>query len=747
MSESKKYNLLEMLTEFTVQIPILQRDFAQGRKNQYYIRNKFLESFDDFFSDENRKKMNLDFVYGYTEHDTIFYPIDGQQRLTTLWLLYIYLTGKLSKSNSLDLGKYDFLANFTYATRESANNFCEKLVGVHFTEKPSQQLKNNVKFKKIIGEADPTVAAMLTMLDAIDDIFCTKDPVFLLTRLNNVTFSVINMKNFQLGEDLYIKMNSRGRQLSSFENFKSWIQKDPAIREDWGLLGRIDNIWINYFWKNSHQSWDSDIIKMMHYLGDFLVLQSNDYSQDEKNIFLKELIGKERDTDSTNNIIEEKAYIFNEHDFLIRGKSIFTYKNILQIDKIILFFDALKTNNDNFTNNFRDEKRLSFLLPKLFAFSFYALAENKPENFADWFAVTNHIVDNTRPKVAIEHVISIFKLLEELSVHSYNIIEYLDTFPMTSSNYANDRVQEEKLKASIIVKEGRNKNWEYAINVAQSHSYFNGWIDFLFSYSAPNNGPFPDIEHYSLEKFINYSRVIRILFAKEFLCKNLKLLQRALLSFGDYSVDDTNRYLGNSSCIDMQHGKEQWHKIFNQKKSIIKELLDKIQTKDCNNAEEMVHILKNIISEKIAITWKKEDWWRKLIISDNVYLDYCKQNRFVRTENDVIYLIPKTKYYKKGINLLAFGFFEYCSKIHQNNFKCSDFRDDFDVPVFSLNNGEINIVTVYKKNSIGVRRHNEDKIKFFYLSEEQGTENFQLNHFYEKIVSYIQNNLLQPLYI
>ena len=74
----------QLLETNKISIPIIQRDYAQGRKEESEKRERFLESILKHIS--KQEKLHLDFVYGRVKNN-IFYPIDGQQRLTTLVLL------------------------------------------------------------------------------------------------------------------------------------------------------------------------------------------------------------------------------------------------------------------------------------------------------------------------------------------------------------------------------------------------------------------------------------------------------------------------------------------------------------------------------------------------------------------------------------------------------------------------------------------------------------------------------------
>ena len=71
-----------------IEIPKIQRDFAYGRtdKKNERKRNNFLDSLYDAV---NGKSITLDFIYGDIK-ENVLTPLDGQQRLTTLFLLYWY---------------------------------------------------------------------------------------------------------------------------------------------------------------------------------------------------------------------------------------------------------------------------------------------------------------------------------------------------------------------------------------------------------------------------------------------------------------------------------------------------------------------------------------------------------------------------------------------------------------------------------------------------------------------------------
>lgn len=122
-----KYTLYSLCQSYDkIEIPIIQRDYAQGRKDQDVLRNKFVDYLLSALKEHTA--IELDFVYGEERHDIAkdgktkvmtFIPIDGQQRLTTLWLLHWFLAVKENRLAEIS----SILSKFTYETRPTAHDF------------------------------------------------------------------------------------------------------------------------------------------------------------------------------------------------------------------------------------------------------------------------------------------------------------------------------------------------------------------------------------------------------------------------------------------------------------------------------------------------------------------------------------------------------------------------------------------------------------------------------------------------
>jgi len=291
--------------DVTIEIPRLQRDFAQGRKGAQTIRNSFLQVLRRYL-DEGEPKRDLDFIYGSMEDGKQrrrFIPLDGQQRLTTLFLLHWYLAQKDEKGDDfrrifavtdVDGAAGAQRSKFAYETRTSAREFCDLLVAYDL-DGPVGELINissrivDEPWYFIRWQHDPTISGMLTMLDAIHVLF--RDAEGYYHRLANkeiITFLFLELRDFGLTDDLYLKMNSRGKPLTPFENLKAKIEQflshgsksddrqyELAVGHTRRLTSaaeyfshRIDTTWSDYFWEwrnvaDSDEVYDTQMVNFI----------------------------------------------------------------------------------------------------------------------------------------------------------------------------------------------------------------------------------------------------------------------------------------------------------------------------------------------------------------------------------------------------------------------------------------------------------------------------------------------------
>ena len=289
-------------------VPKIQRSYAQGRKNEFYVRDTFLS--DIFIHLVEGRQMDLNFIYGAVrkmDSGLVFELIDGQQRMTTLFLLHWYIANRELEHESEQYCEIcRKLALFSYETRVTSSDFCQMLAAFRGDITgfyPSRIIKMSKWYFRAY-EKDATVEGMLNMLDAIHDKYEQKlqqNPgLALFDNLNLLQFQVLSLGEFGLTEELYIKMNSRGLPLSSFDNFKAeltgYLSNLPIGQELVSLSSsytgeqvqfyvdfstNLDANWINIFWSKDDPDFDAKYFKFFHlYLGYKYMLEPSNPSSD-----------------------------------------------------------------------------------------------------------------------------------------------------------------------------------------------------------------------------------------------------------------------------------------------------------------------------------------------------------------------------------------------------------------------------------------------------------------------------------
>ena len=271
MKENKLYTFWTLLQENHIVIPKVQRDYAYGRQDSKAneVRGKILNNLHNTLSGKCGV-MTLDFIYGSKIKGLGLIPLDGQQRLTTLFLLHLYA----ARREEVEAPE---LSRFTYETRTSASQFCEKLskgtISINWDEQPSRQIQDCNEFLPTY-EDDPTIRAMLVVLDDIQDKFADIPDLWeKLIREENpyIQFYFLQLDKFGLTDDLYVKMNSRGKPLTEYEIFKSNLEghleqlaaKDSCNRQEWldlitNFTEKLDTSWTDMLWKSS----GNDVLKV-----------------------------------------------------------------------------------------------------------------------------------------------------------------------------------------------------------------------------------------------------------------------------------------------------------------------------------------------------------------------------------------------------------------------------------------------------------------------------------------------------
>ena len=694
-------NLLELLNKYKIEIPEMQRDYVQGRQSAKNVRDAFLYSLYDFLNSD-RDNYNLDFIYGYIEN-TIFYPVDGQQRLTTLWLLHLYIYGQLE-----NFDYQDTLSNFSYSVRDISAESCEYLVDKmqKYTDIPSNIIKNRVFFNDN-AFLDPTVLAIVNMLDSIHEKFKDIDLAKAINQLNKIKFTMIRMEDVGLGESLYIKMNGRGKQLSAFENFKAWVMQDKTTRKEFTKNKYFDNDWIDVFWKIIDKSkrdevdkeYDKHIMTYTHYCGLYFLLKNG---RDRKYSEFK---------DKNIDNLDKSFYRSNNNDDV----GVFKYDNLIHMTNTL---SLLKDNLDYL--NYDDVDSVI----KLFAFITFVENDNYDnDKLQEWISFINRTIDNTRSNTDDDKMKSAFNFLQKYREHSSNIIEYLSDREKEDKNeFASAMIREEIIKAKLIINSRKNNdNWEESIKKAHKNKYLNGKIYFLLLHSKNGN------DSYDLEQFNKHYEIINKICVSDFWDNKDKfnLFRQTLLSYSsiDYPIYKSHSdYVGykynllsnnSNNSTDLQY-KLEWHNhIFEQEN-----FNNFITGLENIKADSIEQVLKEFKSKNIKNNYwdfekepeeKPNDYFFYILSCYDGILNVYSQRYNVVSFNDnnkVGYIlngkIPATE---NLYNLLTYGFYMY---LKNENIEVGDYTPESKVMddkirfIINHNNKDFNVYSNRNENKIKI---------------------------------------------
>lgn len=810
-----KYNTFwDIISNDKIEVPIIQRDYAYGRKTAADIMKKFIEDIENSIRLE--KTINLDFVYGKLlgkenevslernrnnivsllktiksyasdlnveieyalenqekkESNVTFIPLDGQQRLTTLFLVHWYIAQKNNDTQNLAI-----LKRFSYATRMSSKDFCQMICEFNLNKHKSNStvseiIKNDENYFSY-WEKDPTVNSMLVVIDEIQRVFDRNSPNYelywkLITESNIITFDFFDLDDFDLTDELYIKMNARGKHLTNFENFKAWLIKsyeNSISVQDWKK--KFDIQWNDLFWKAKEKANYTIDAEFLHFfkilfLGDYLKSQdtSSNGMKDEadlQNYETSELNLK--DFKSVVSILRKKdanpIEIFQKNTSkkgvleaeVLEKEDIFR-NQINRYLKLLDLLNSLYSSIDKDTDLILN-KYISINLSKLllgdklskltwkdttlfYAVTSYLIEVNgNNQYFSQWVRVISNLIYNAKldtPELFIDAMKSIDSLVGKIKEE--DIYVSLSRLPEDDiASFSTIQKKEEIRKARLITE---NKEWEAVFIEAEKHPYFYGQIGFILNMC---DSPI------SIEIFKNYYNRVAALFSDTVLLEKDYLLIRSLLtqvhgSKNCFYMNGDNRTFSFNDRITVRNRNENWRKFFEDKLEYIKSLINH----ELFDENKIIESLNQIIQVELPKLKEKEDkrYYIKFI-ENPALLAYTKKHVIRKWGEHGYYLLNSTRMSGYFVELYTYDWglrknHEYTEKYKSANVKIGyNFvrgQDDEPGITFDIEGAKSIIVRDFKTGDFEVR-------------DMENGNNLSSNQFktIEETISYLLNDL------
>lgn len=636
-----------------IEIPRIQRDYAQGRENESEIRKRFLDSIFNVLGAVDDKSLEMDFVYGSVaeiedkkakQFIYKFIPLDGQQRLTTLFLLYWYIGSREIAGNEIEFTALkELLKKFTYETRVSSRRFCTNLVNskLDFKKTPHEEIQNLSWFYKSYKK-DPTIKSMLKMLDDIHERYGDKKQFY--SNLQKLQFYILPLNGFNLTDELYVKMNARGKQLTNFENLKAdfikWMKaednpfamdyermvtiKDRTVPYYLLISQKLDNEWTHFFWERTGEfdlkakDKQGSLLYPDGRLVDPLFFRL--FYRYFLNIYIIQTITEDKNSDKESEF--QELYIGKKYQNFDAFDKILSRENLLPafekfLDSLILNWKSIE---DAIQPSWREENKLWTFFDKDFPQSdrviFLAISLFLEKNdfdtklFRQWMRIVWNIVQNTDIP-DIKSMRSVMKLINELSDNAFRIYDYLaDDNNNIKSDAAKNAVSEERWKVKFI---SQDKEWENVFIMVEKHPFYKGSVGFIMT------------EKMEKELFIHRSEMASFVFDSRGVNQKYQneghIFLRALISkFVDSSLIGQN-------FTDVDEGEHYLKKMLASNETVRDATREWFSLNDENELNEK---LKLEISKHSQIQgWNTYDQWEKKRISrahEALYLTPDLQN-------------------------------------------------------------------------------------------------------------------------
>lgn len=566
----------KLINDYIIYVPEFQRNYLQGDDSNESIKYKRDRLLDDIFDciKSQSKSINLGFIYGRVEESykgKLFYPYDGQQRLTTLYFLYLLIYFKFKKYDEI----HSIKEKLSYQTRISTNRFIESFLSWILDSKEKDNIYNDFwnkdgkDLKGFIMSQDWFMmtewnydVSIINMLSIIVEIsrrikenlgdktgivnFIDKD------ENNPFQFDFIYVDDISKSDDLYIKINARGKALSPFENLKSdideyWNNEDKT---------KLDAEWTEYVWnqldendKNKEKSFDNsfyNLLSNIFYLQYLVGLDQNNINDkiliEIENKYKKGIVDKEWITPK---LCCDSPYqmISSFLDAMIGPFKSIKGEQIESVNRKIFGLGDYQNNNGQ-----NKIERADLFEIFVYYYSVSSLFTENDMEFTDKRnllneieTVTNRIIENQRPYLDsptnLVKALKSVKVLIDSSIKSHGVYKFFlsidnDTKESIRKGLMKEQVEEEILKTKLIDKDSRyvdlfDKSYKELKNKGQ--------LGFIFYLIIDNNDlskiRVEDVSYESFDKTLK-----QIIFIQNFIGKfgeftnNYELLLRAILA-------------------------------------------------------------------------------------------------------------------------------------------------------------------------------------------------------------------------
>lgn len=249
-----------------VVIPDMQREYCWAKTINPITGMSLVYNFvQDIAKLHTKSAIRMGLIYAYQAPQTFIQLCDGQQRITTLYLLLGVLHKKLLQIDALYAKTIRRILIFEfeeendykeprlqYAIRESTLWFTRDLVNEYFLKNDITEIVHSPWYFDEY-KLDPSIENMIEAVSIIQQILvgCTPLEIKAIAGfvVDKISFLYYDMGNRQYGEEQFVVINTTGVGLSNTENIKPKLMTsitDIVEKEKYSL--KWENEWEQFFW-------------------------------------------------------------------------------------------------------------------------------------------------------------------------------------------------------------------------------------------------------------------------------------------------------------------------------------------------------------------------------------------------------------------------------------------------------------------------------------------------------------------
>lgn len=614
-----RYTIYDLFNSTDIEqiiIPEIQRDYVWAKSNVEGLFNSIFENFrnkteivleikaqnsevDKVIQQHLQKEYyrlrfntRIGFIYAYHNLDYAdkYFLIDGQQRITTIYLLLLAVY-KISGKQK-DFAKRYFVHNLPkidYKVREVSHDFMVNFIEWEIFNESQVSFKKSNKYYDIYRH-DQTARNLFDQYEYIYELIKTKilDKIDFLNYIENyIEFNYFDTNLSEQGERLYLYMNSRGESLSDQEKIRCELVRRSG--KNALKAGNKWEEWQNFFWihRNNNENADKGFYEFLKWA---VIIHMNTCHNP---IIKAKRISKEDGKYQSDQKVKEEYISLNKKEEQPRWiRDYIAKNNSFNIEYLSEIYDAVKKiiEIENFASRLMLPSEWLSKIDSALSYSsicgciyyiqkFPQTDEQNIERVAMYIAnLCSEITNRKNPDATTIRAIDLVKNMEDKDLRDLLRKETNGSYLNPNNDYRikylnrDDCESWESLFYNII----RNKSL---------NDFLRGNHNFLINLWGKNA---------TIEEAQKYTELFK---EKIYSIKNKDILRESLLKYGDISVSDDggswiNGQYYNRICLLSSNADEKyWFKFLYTKEGkpnensveIIRNYLEQAETKDSTN--------------------------------------------------------------------------------------------------------------------------------------------------------------------